>query len=328
MSKAQEEISIREMLKLFQHFWNKAVNLFLLCVLFVIKHLLPLVLLSVIGMLIAYFHKESKPTYKQDFIVSTTEYSGEFLYQKLMEINLKFATNNQEFKDELSLGDIDMKEVSYSVKPIYTKGAAMDNNEYQYLKYITDNKIIDKNILEQMMQKSNLSYEIEMLYPYGLDGLSIFKATLQHLRENLYASEIHQAVLSDIEEQLKENKKILFALGDYVEALGNTAQGIALDKDAVVIGGKNADLGSMLYAREQTQKSTSRLSVKKIQLSENFRLLIEGNPSRFYGKGLIKNKMLIYPVALILGYVFIVFGVYVIRKALELKAETNKETRA
>ena len=322
MSNTQEEISIRELMGLFTKLWKKTVKIFLLAVLFVIKHAILLVLLLVIGVGLAYFYKNVNPYFQQNFVVSATEYSGEFLAQKIEEINFKFATNNTEFKESISLQDIDLEGVEYIVKPVYSKGSEMGNSEYQYLKYILDNKIIDKYSLERMLKFSNSSYEIEMIYPVNIDGTRVFNATLEYLRNDSYASELHQTVLADVEMQIEENEKLVYALGDYVVALSDAGNGLDLNENAIMIeGGRGSDLGSMIYAREQTQRINSKLLIKKIQLSENFRLLIKGNPSRYYGKGIISNKMLVFPLTLISAYIFLIFGIYVVRAALALKKE-------
>lgn len=322
----QEEISIKELFGLFLKLWDNIVQLFLKAVLFVIKHAIPLVLLIAIGWGIAYFYKDANPRYKRLFVISATQYSGAFLTQELNEINVKFGANNDEIKKSMSLQDMNLNGVSYSVKPVFDKGQGMDKEEYQYLNYLIENRLIDKENLDQMVNLSNYSYEVEMIYPKDIDGLRIFEATLDYLRNNEYASELHKATLDNLTMQLKENNKLILALGDYVIGLNEKGQyGDSDTKTLVVEGARGSDLGSMIYARTQVQDITNKLIVRKVQLEQNFRVLNHGNAINFYGRGIMSNKTLVYPFILVSAYLFIIFAIYIIRAALALKEELKRE---
>src|SRR5690625_2923949 len=197
----QEEISIKELFKLFFKLWNNLVQLFLKAVLFVIKHAVPLVLLIVIGWGLGYLNKDKNPRYKRVFIVSATEYSGEFLTQELREINSKFARNNFEIKKAMSLQDVDLNGVQYSVKPIFSK-SSLNREEFQYLNYLIENRLIDKENLDHMIELSSIRYEVEIIYPVDIDGLRVFEATLEYLRNNDFAAQMHKAIRSNIKMQI------------------------------------------------------------------------------------------------------------------------------
>lgn len=323
----QEEISIRELMGLFIKLWDKIVKLFLQAVLFVIKHAIPLVLLIAIGVGVAYFYKEANPRYKRSFIVSTTEYSGEFLTQELNEINRKFATNSEELKQAMHLQNINLNGVHYTIKPIYDKGAVMNREEYQYLNYIIENKLVLKENLERMVELSNYSYEIEMIYPRDLDGLHIFNTTLDYLRANEYASELHQAILTDIEFQIEENNSLVSSLGRYVASLSaDEKQERNSEIHTIVVEGtKGADLGEMMFARMKLQEINNKLISRKVQLKDNFRVLNHGNAIRFYGVGIMSKKTLVYPFLLVSAYLGVIFVIYILRAALALKAELKRE---
>ncbi|HLW15077.1 MAG TPA: hypothetical protein VKX30_06230 [Flavobacteriaceae bacterium] len=323
---AQEEISMKELFGLFLKLWNKVVQLFLKAVLFVIKHAIPLILLIAIGLGVAYFYKDANPRYKRVFIISATEYSGEFLTREFGEINAKFARNNDEIKKSMSLEGMDLSDIQYSVKPIFDKGSGMDREEFQYLNYIIENRLIEKEDLNRMIELSNYSYEVEVIYPVEVDGLKVFEATLDYLRENEYAADLHRAILNDIEMQLEENKKLVQALGEYVESLAKEGKHATSDaKTMVVEGARGSDLGAMMYARTETQKITNKLSARKVQLEQNFRVLNHGNAVNFYGRGIMSKKILVYPFLLVSAYLFIIFVIYIIRAALALKEELKRE---
>lgn len=323
---AQEEISIKELFGLFLKLWSNIVQLFLKAVLFVIKHAIPLVLIIVIGWGVAYFYKDANPRYKRVFIISATEYSGEFLTREFGEINAKFARNNDELKKTMSLEGIDLSGIQYSVKPIFGKGSGMDREEYQYLNYIIENRLIDKENLDRMIELSNYSYEVEIIYPIEVDGLKVFEATLNYLRNNEYAADLHQAILKDIEMQLEENNKLVQALGEYVGSLAKEGQHATSEaKTMIVEGARGSDLGAMMYARTETQKITNKLSARKVQLEQNFRVLNHGNAINFYGRGIMSNKTLVYPFILVSAYLFIIFIIYILRAALALKKEIKRE---
>lgn len=321
----QEEFSIRELFGLFLKLWNNAFQFFLKTVLFVMKHSIPLILLIVIGWGVAYYYKDVNPRYKRLFIVSATQFSGAFLTQELNEISTKFRADNNEIKKHMSLQDMNLNGVSYSVKPIFDKGQGMDKEEYQYLNYLIENRLIDKEYLNQMVSLSNNSYEVEMIYPKDIDGLRVFEATLDYLRKNKYAFELHKAILDDISMQIEENKKMILALGNYVNALSEKEQYGSFDtKTLVVEGARGSDLGSMIYARTQVQDITNKLIVRKVQLEENFRVLNHGNAINFYGRGIMSKKTLVYPFILVSAYLFIIFIIYILRAALAFKEELKR----
>lgn len=323
---AQEEISIKELMGLFLKLWGKLVQLFLKAVLFVIKHAIPLVLLIAIGVGLAYFYKDSNPRYKRLFIVSATEYSGEFLTQELKEINMKFATDNDAIKETMSLQDIDLSKIQYSVKPIFDTGTGIDREEYQYLNYIIENKLVDKEDIERMVKFSNYSYEVEMIYPRDIDGLMVFEATLDYLRNDDFASQLHKAILDDIHMQIEENNKLISALGNYVVGLNAGENQVSPDtKTMVVEGAKGSDLGPMMFARMDLQKTNNKLTARKVQLDKNFRVLNHGNAIRFDGKGIMSNKSLVYPFFLVGAYLFLIFVIYIVRAALALKEVLKRE---
>src|SRR5690625_639686 len=273
----QEEISIMGLMKLFLKLWNRIVLLFLKAVLFVMKHAIPLVLLIAIGWGVAYFNKDKNPRYKRVFIVSSTEYSGEFLTQELREINSKFARNNFELKKAMSLQDIDLNGVQYSVKPIFSKGS-LNREEFQYLNYLIENRLIDKEYLDRMLELSSNSYEVEIIYPIDINGLRVFEATLEYLRNNDFAAQMHKAIRSNIKMQIEENEKVILGLSKYVANLSEEGQQAISDVNTMVVeGDRGSDLGAMLYARSEIQKETNKLIAKKVQLDQNFRLLNHGH---------------------------------------------------
>jgi len=321
----QEEISIKELMKLFLKLWDKIVLLFLKAVLFVMKQAIPLVLLIAIGWGLAYFNKDKNPRYKRVFMVSATEYSGEFLTQELREINAKFARNNFELKKAMSLQDIDLNGVQYSVKPIFSKGS-MNREEFQYLNYLIENRLIEKESLDRMIELSSISYEVEVIYPIEIDGLRVFEATLEYLRKSEYAAQMHKAIIRNIKMQIEENEKVILALSKYVSNLSKEGQQAISDtKTMVVEGSRGSDLGTMLYARSEVQKETNKLIAKKVQLDQNFRVLNHGNELPYYGAGIMSKKNLVYPFLLVVAYLFIIFIINVIRAALALKEELKRE---
>lgn len=323
---AQEEISIKELMRLFLSLWNKIVQLFLKAVLFVMKHAIPLVLLIVIGWGIAYFYKDKNPRYKRTFTISATEYSGAFLTQELNDMNIKFSENSDELKESMSLQDVNLKGIHFSVEPIIDKSGSMDKDEYQYFNYLIENRLIDKKNLEQIVEFSNYSYQVEMIYPRNINGLKVFEATLDYLRNDEYAAQMHEAILNNIEMQLEENNKILLELSKYVSSLSIEGQQAVSDtKTLIVEGARGSDLGSMLYARTEVQKVTNKLIAKKVLLDQNFRVLTQSSATPFYGRGIMSKKTLVYPFLLVVAYLSVIFIIYIIRAALALKKELKRE---
>lgn len=322
----QEEISIKELMRLFLKLWDNIVQLFLKIVLFVIKHAIPLVLLIVIGWGTAYFTKDKNLRYIRQFVISTTQYNNQFLSQELKEINVKFASNDEEMKKAMSLQDLDLSGIEYSVNPVYEKGVGMNKDEYQYLSYLIENRLIDKENLERMVEFSNYRDEVVFIYPRDIDGMRVFNATLNYLRNNEYLSELHDAILSDVEMQLEENKKLILALGKYVASLSEEGQRVSSDTKTIVVeGARGTDLGAMIYARTQVQDLTNKLIARKIQLKQNLRVLNYGNALPYNGRGIMSKKTLVYPFLLVSAYLFIIFAIYVIRAALALKKELKGE---
>lgn len=322
-----EEISVKELMILFLKLWNRGVQLFLQAVLFVIKHSIPLVILIGLGIGTAYFLKDSNPRYKRMFIISTTEFTGDFLVEEINNINLKFSKNNTELKSEMSLDDINLNGISYSIEPIFEKGILMENYEYQYMNYLVENNLIDKESQQRIAELANHNYEIEMIYPADVDGLKVFNATIEYLRNNKFAAELHRAILDDVTFQINENDRLVSSLGDYVENLGNDARTLEYDSKGMIIeGAEGSDIGAMIYARSEMQKNTYKLKAKKVQLAENFRILNEGESVRFYGKGIKSKRMLVYPFLFVSAYLFVLFVVYIIRKAIALDNELKTET--
>lgn len=322
----QEEISIQELMQLFIKLWNKIVQLFLKAVLFVIKHAIPLVLLIVIGLVVAYFNKDSNLRYKCEYVVSTTQYNNQFLSKELRGINVKFAANDEKIKKAMSLQDLDLSEVQFIVNPIFEKGAGMSKEEYQYLNYLIENKLVSKENLERMVKFSDYRDEVIITYPKNIDGKRVFEATLNYLRNNEYVSEMHEAILNDIELQIEENKKLILSLGKYVASLGDDALKTGLDsKTLLVEGARGSNLGPMLYARTEVQELTNMLIARKIRLSENLRILNHGYATPYYGSGIMSKRFLVYPILLVGAYLFIVIGIYIIRAALALKEELRRK---
>lgn len=249
---AQEEISIKELMRLFLSLWNKIVQLFLKAVLFVMKHAIPLVLLIVIGWGIAYFYKDKNPRYKRTFTISATEYSGELLAKSLISTSQKLRDNNIKLKEELSLSDINFNELRFYIEPIYNKNSILDREQLMYLEYLTENKLLDKSEKERMFEWSNTAYEVEMISPKGINDVEVLESILYYIAKDNFASQLHRELLEDINRQIESNSQMLNALGDYVVSLGRTTASEEGVKGYILESG--SDLGTMLLARLDVQK--------------------------------------------------------------------------
>ena len=323
----KEEISIKELMQLCLELWNKVVQLFLKAVLFVIKHAIPLVLLIAIGLGIAYINKDKNLRYKREYVVSTTQYNNQFLSKELRGINVKFAANDERIKKAMSLQDLDLSGVQFSVNPIFEKGAGMSKEEYQYIGYLIENKLVSKENLESMVKFSDYRDEVIITYPKHIDGKRVFEATLNYLRSNEYVLEMHEAILSDIELQIEQNKKLILSLGNYVASLGKNEQKTGFDSKTILLveGARGSNLGPMLYARTEVQELTNMLIARKIRLSENLRVLHQGYAMPYYGSGIMSKKLLVYPILLVGAYLFIVLVIYIIQAALALKEKLRRK---
>src|SRR5699024_2696645 len=185
---------------------------------------------------------------------------------------------------------------------------------------------VSKENLERMVKFSDYRDEVIITYPKNIDGKRVFEATLNYLRNNEYVSEMHEAILSDIELQIEDNKKLILSLGKYVASLGDDAQKTGLDsKTLLVEGARGSNLGPMLYARTEVQELTNMLIARKIRLSENLRVLHQGYAMPYYGSGIMSKKLLVYPILLVGAYLFIVLVIYIIQAALALKEKLRRK---
>lgn len=320
--KPTEEVSVREVFNLCILSLQRIKTNVLYSILFVIKHIIPLVLLAVIGILWGFYTKKQNPHNIRTLVISATEHSGVFLEQAFEELNYNLQLNNEDFKSQIGLEDIDTKTVSFNLTPIYDKGVKMHQYEYQHLNYLKENKILNKEQAAYMFDYGNHSYQIEMLYPKSVNGEKIIEASLNYIRNNPYARELHRAVLDDINFQIEENRRLIVNLGKYIENLGNPKPEYKLDKEAVIIEG-SPDIGSMMYARLEMQELHKKLVANKVKLEENFRILNFGKTSTYYGKGWKNKKQIIYPVFLVFSYLALIFLYALIQQALVLKRESK-----
>lgn len=319
----QEEISIKELFGLFLKLWDKLVQFFLKAVLFVIKHAIPLVLLIAIGLGVAYFYKDVNPRHKRVFIISATEYSGEILTNSLLNISSELRRNNIELKENLAFPNLDIQELRFQVEPIYNKRSTLDREELQYLEYLTENKLVDKDDKKRMFEWSNTAYEVEMISSKDIDDVAVLESILDYIGQDSFSSQLHRELLEDINSQIESNNKMINALGDYVASLGKEKTSEDGPKGFVFEG--SSDFGDMLFARLEVQKTNNKLIAEKVKLEENYRILYKGNATDYYGAGIMSKKTLVYPFILVFAYLFLIFVIYIIRTALALKEELKSE---
>lgn len=311
----KEELSVGEVMGLFVTIWQKFVHQFLLIILFIIKHAIPLFLLLAIGIGLSFFIK-SKGLNKIDFTISATEYSGEFLAESLELISEQLNENDKEIKDELSVNGVDFQGFSINVKPIYSKRSMLEKEELQHLEYTVENKLIPKENQEEMFAWSNTSYIVEMIFPKEVAPVELMNSILSYLRKNPFASQLHNEILDDINRQIQSNNQMLVALGDYMENLGKSK--VSSESFGGLVMETGTNIGEMLFARIEIQRVNNKLIAEKVKLEENFRILYHTNSKTYSGTGIKSNKLLFYPLVLISLYLVIVFAFFTIRKALEL----------
>lgn len=319
-TKPTEEVSVREVFGLFLLLLQKTKTTLLKIVVFIIKHAIPLALLLAIGIAWGLYTKKQNPHNIRVLVISASEHSGSYLEYAFDELNYKLQLNNSEFKSQLGLEDIDTGTVEFRITPIHDKGVRMHQNEYQYLNYLVENKIMDREQTAKMFDFGNHSYQIEMIYPKTHNGEQILQASLDYIRNTPYAKELHKAVLEDINLQIEENNRLIVNLGKYIENLGDIKSEYKSDNDGLIIEG-SPDIGAMMYARIEVQSMHKYLVANKVKLEENFRVLNPGRTSTYYGEGLKDKKQIVYPIYLIFSYLVLVFIFNLVKQALVLKRE-------
>lgn len=317
-----EEVSVRDLMGLFAVLWQKIVRQFLLVVLFVIKHIIPLIILLILGVGLAFLNKGVE-SYRVTYTISTTEFSGKFLAESLQAISDKLREDNLKMKKELSVSDIDFEVFSFDIEPIYDKRTLMERGEYQHLNFAIENKLIDKEEQKEVFIWSNTSYKVDMVYPIELDPEIFINSVLDYLRKDAYASQLHKEIIEDINRQVESNNQMLSALGNYVESLAKSSEMNSENLQGLVLG-TGTDIGELLYARVETQKVNNKLIAEKVKLEENFRILYQTHAKKYFGTGIKSKKHIVYPFLLISIYLFVLFLINSVRRALLLDKENKK----
>jgi|AntDeeMinimDraft_4_1070355.scaffolds.fasta_scaffold06866_1 hypothetical protein len=288
---------------------------------FILRNIVVLALLIIVGVGIGYFVNQQKTeTYQTSFTVANFFASTDFLNKEVEEID--FALKSQ---DSSLMGEVGINEgtgqFSLVISPIFTE-KNLDNGEREYYELLSENDFIEGEAKEKMFKNSFNYQRVTLTYPAEVDGPKILMSILDKIRQNDFYKSLIEKRSQDIKDQIESNefliKQIDRLVKNYASNLG--ASGMAMPKN----NQENVlDMGRVIGQRTQIQIRNEKLIEQNLAGSEFLKVLDKGRGAPMEN-GLSANKVIIYPVLLIIGFLFVLLLV----KIFKLSRDYNQKNHA
>ncbi|MGY3795194.1 hypothetical protein [uncultured Aquimarina sp.] len=246
--------------------------------------------------------------YTQEIIIEPKYESKKYIYDFVN--SLKDNLKEPSFLKRVNL-DSNLVKNLYDVKvnPIIKATDVLDNLHRKYGSKEDFHEIIesyDPRVLEKEKYRDFYRYD-RLVFVYRTnhtDNLKLSKNILEHIDSNSYFQKILDQNITQTEKNLKENKKTLKYLDDYLEKLNKAP--IETDKDLIMIGDESElPTISSLLTRKQTLLNTITNQENILVLNNKLFDVVDRGEIVLLRTGISKKMIIKMPLLLFLMVSFL-----------------------
>lgn len=313
-----EEVDVFELFRHIGRGFDKLGAVFLRFFNFLVRKIVAIGIIVLIGIVIGFFINRMVPQkYETVALVSSNFESTEYLYKYIAGIDSKFAELDEGFLAEMNLSKEEARPISLFISPIITvKGISPDMEDLS--KVMEDSYNLTKEEIQDVLSISYDRHRITLVHTDQVQGEKLLEKIIDRIRTNTFFQKISQELHSSYARQIDSN---IYVLSQIDSLLANYAQSIGSSGNVgknLVYSDNSINLAGILEMRIDLQDKTADLRQKQI-INETFiRVLSEGKTSA-KERGIFENYIVLIPILLLAVFFLVHIGLWINRKAANLK---------
>jgi len=286
---------------------SKVNDSFFDAILFVKRYIIAIVIVIAVGVTLGIL-KDENQTYDQKVFVTPNFRSVDYLYGEIQQLNSKIRTNDVEFLNKIGLKSPEMI-AGLDLEPvvdIYEFIDEVDNEKvasrkFDLFKLIAENGEMDKMLEEQTTSK-NYSNQVIVITTRGLvTKQDVVDPILNYLNSDAYYKQIQAEYIKNLDVQIAANDTLIKQIDGILNSFANRKNG----GNNMVSFNNDGQLNDVIETKNNLVDQQALNNIKKV----NYTSIIKekGTVLNFKRKGIANgNNKIIYPVALLLLFVFVV----------------------
>ncbi|MDT0294666.1 hypothetical protein ACFQ3R_04115 [Mesonia ostreae] len=314
-SKNNEEIDLFDLFRMVKNGFNSIGNAFLRLIQFLLKYSIVLISIIIVGLIVGYFWNQQTKTYYQiEALVAASDEGSSYLYKKIDEVNFALSTKNKSWQKELETEAI--SSLSLQITPVYIT-QLLGYEEKSFLQYLDETNLLDEKAKTELIQNKVSVHRVTLKYSSEQNGEELFQKVFKKLRENAYFTKVYAEKSAYLEQQVVDNKKFIASLDELIATYSQKNESATT---GVIVNGANFDFDGLISQRSELQRETRDLISEKIKHEEFLKVIDLGSSKPVHKKPFLqKNKMLVAPILLLIGFSILYVLIVVLKKARALK---------
>lgn len=298
-----EEVDLRMIFHSFRRGYHRVLISFYRMVNFLLKKAIWLILILLITFGVGwYLDSQKKPSYKSTAVVQINFETVNSVYENIELLQSKLEDGDEDFLKKHGIIKDNRRLISsIKIKPIINFEEVIFKNEYyndRYLQNIFEKSKFKEDLLTSEALIQNYKQHKIEISSRSKNSEEILQALFTYLNSNELLNQIKEVRKEAALNEVDQNKKSVAAIDSILFALGSTTP--KNPQNQVYFNqNQNTELHLLVEAKNDLLVRNQKLSVDLLKYDEVVKLL---NQPEFTTKtNLIKQKKIVYPLAMILS---------------------------
>jgi len=292
---------------------------------FIYKSKYIILILVIIGVGLGFFsQKSSKPDQLATALIRINFDSVDYVYTEIELLNGKLKEKDSLFfmKNGFRGDTLEMKEIE--IRPIINLKDILEKYELndRKLEGLLKNLDFDEDDLK-LYETFNSEYKYHILditLSHVANKQTINK-TINYLNDNELLQQIKKSVIKDINNQIENNTKSISQINHVIDTY-QTNESLASPSDQIYVVDKNFSMHVLFEKKIELQ--TINESLKKFLVYSKDIVVLVNKPNIIVEKtSILGNKLISYPILLVLVFLLLAFFRYVFMKLKKIAKETK-----
>jgi hypothetical protein len=309
MNSNTDEIDLDSLFKGLKRVRNNFLLIFYKAIQFVLKNWYVFLILIIVGGVLGYLSQKFGENNQEATVVIRTNFNSEQYVYNAIDILAKqakakdsvfFETNG--FRgDTLEIKNIEIAPI-FSFKDLTEEFQENDRDIDALLRNLDFEEITEEKI-EPF--KSSFKYHTLSLTLSSVANDQTLVNVLNYLNNQEQIKKLGKVGKNDIEEQIKINSNTLVQI-DTILKTYNKNQSLPSPSSQIFVVDKNFNISNILDTKMELQKVNNKLKLDLVFADKPI-INIDSNSAVVEPKGLLTNKILLYPLLLVFFFLFFAF---------------------
>jgi hypothetical protein len=323
MKSNTDEVDLDSLFKGLKRVRNSILLSFYNAIQFLIRSWYIILILFIVGVILGFISmKLSEPKQEATVVIRTNFNSEEYTYnaidilaKKVKAKDTIFIEKNGFRGDTLEIKDIEITPI-FSFKDLAEEFQDDERNIDALLRNLNFQDITEEKV-EPF--KSSFKYHTLFLTLSSVANDSTIDNVINYLNNQEIIKTLGEVGKKNIEDQIKVNANTLKQI-DSVISTYSTSQSLPSPNSQIFVVDKNFNISNILEMKENLQKANKNLK-EDLVFADRTIISIDSNAAVIESKGILSNKLLLYPFLFVFLFLFFAFCRHVYRYIKRIAAE-------